>query len=296
MVNGDALGRINFPFAGTDAVERNGPYIAGSVLSGQGLRGYDSRILIACPAADPAKAVSFVRLSNYASSNSLFEVSAANFAVSSAGIISASALVSTGVISGLNGRFTQTPVAAEQAGVALIGRVTGASPATASISGLQAFLDGQAAVSTGVSVVNSCVDGNAFGVAVTTGSGTINTGILIQGGEVKNGSFALASQDLNESYFRGNLAVGRTGTSTTLDVGGDATIRGECNVVGNIVSTGTAHSFQPNSIPSPAVIGRVPVTIAATGSAGSAGQMIWDENFLYLHTLSGWKKIPLFAI
>jgi hypothetical protein len=68
------------------------------------------------------------------------------------------------------------------------------------------------------------------------------------------------------------------------------------NSTGNITNTGTAHSFANGSIPSPAVIGNTPRTIAATGSAGSAGQMVWDDNFIYLRTTGGWKKVALTAI
>ena len=81
-----------------------------------------------------------------------------------------------------------------------------------------------------------------------------------------------------------------------LEVGGTTALRGPLEVVGNITSSGTAHAFANGSIPSPAVIGNTPRTIAATGSAGISGQMVWDDNFIYLRTTSGWKKVALTAI
>lgn len=287
LVNGDQLGSINFVGAGTDAVSRTMAYFRPTVLSAQGDSGYDTRVTIGCANATSAGATAAViRLSNYAASPSTFEVTASNFSV-----------VASGMVSAYSGRFTTTAVAAGASGVSLIGRVTGSSPTTQSLAGLQALVDGQALVSTGVTCSNTCTSGDAFGLAVTTGSSSGgNTGISIIGGAVKANNFALASQDLNESYFRGHLAVGRTGATTTLDVGGTATVRGELDVVGNIVSTGTAHSFASKSIPSSAVIGSTAGTVAGGLAPGSPGQMIWDENFLYLHTATAWKKIPLSAI
>jgi hypothetical protein len=93
-----------------------------------------------------------------------------------------------------------------------------------------------------------------------------------------------------------HVGIGWTTPTHKLEVGGDAIIRGPLEVTGNITSAGTAHSFAAGSIPSPAVIGSTPTTIAATGSAGSAGQMVWDDNFIYLRTTSGWKKVALTAI
>jgi hypothetical protein len=114
----------------------------------------------------------------------------------------------------------------------------------------------------------------------------------------------------NENIFfyrpdNGNLAfqdckhftIGGVGSLTYgFECNTDSIFRDNMAVNGNISSTGTAHSFAAGSIPSPAVIGNVPLTIAATGSAGSAGQMVWDDNFIYLRTTAGWKKVALTAI
>ena len=112
----------------------------------------------------------------------------------------------------------------------------------------------------------------------------------------------------NIFYYRpdnGNLAfqdckhftIGGVGSLTYgFECNTDAIFRDDVAVNGNISSTGTAHSFVAGSIGSPAVIGNTPRTIAATGSAGSAGQMVWDDNFIYLRTTAGWKKVALTAI
>jgi hypothetical protein len=109
-------------------------------------------------------------------------------------------------------------------------------------------------------------------------------------------NYAFISQSPAHNYFMGNLGLNFADPTYKLEVGGTTMLRGTLDVTGNITSSGTAHAFANGSIPSPAVIGNVPRTIAATGSAGIAGQMVWDENFLYLHTLSGWKKVALTAI
>lgn len=109
-------------------------------------------------------------------------------------------------------------------------------------------------------------------------------------------SYAIYSGSVAQSVIQGKLGLNRFVPTHQLDVGGDAIVRGPLEVTGNITSAGTAHSFAAGSIPSTAVIGNTPRTIAATGSAGNAGQMVWDDNFLYLHTTAGWKKVALTAI
>jgi hypothetical protein len=64
---------------------------------------------------------------------------------------------------------------------------------------------------------------------------------------------------------------------------------------GNITSTGTAHSFAANSIPSSAVVGGTAFTPASAAAAGAAGSIRWDENFLYVRTGTAWKRVALTA-
>jgi hypothetical protein len=65
---------------------------------------------------------------------------------------------------------------------------------------------------------------------------------------------------------------------------------------GNITSTGTAHSFAANSIPSSAVVGGTAFTPASAAAAGAAGSIRWDENFLYVRTGTAWKRVALTAL
>jgi hypothetical protein len=71
---------------------------------------------------------------------------------------------------------------------------------------------------------------------------------------------------------------------------------GALSVAGNISSTGTAHSFAANSIPSSAVVGGTAFTPASSAAAGAAGSIRWDENFLYVRTGTAWKRVALTAL
>lgn len=123
-----------------------------------------------------------------------------------------------------------------------------------------------------------------------------NRGVEITDLPVGPDNYAILNNSLAASYFRGNVGISAINTTHNLEVNGTTMLRGTCEITGNITSSGTAHSFASGSIPSPAVIGNIPRTIAATGSAGVSGQMVWDDNFLYLRTTAGWKKVALTAI
>lgn len=123
-----------------------------------------------------------------------------------------------------------------------------------------------------------------------------NRGLEITDLPVGPGNYAILNNSLAASYFRGNVGISVLNAAHDLEVAGDTMLRGPLEVTGDITSAGTAHSFAAGSIGSPAVIGNTPRTIAATGSAGSAGQMVWDDNFIYLRTTAGWKKVALTAL
>ena len=133
------------------------------------------------------------------------------------------------------------------------------------------------------------------GFTLAMGAEATNNAPYIQGVNYAGGS---AASPLSINPFGGVIGIGCIPTvgGVEAEVGGDLLIRGAVNCSSNITSTGTAHAFEAGSIPSPAVIGNTPRTIAATGSAGFAGQMVWDDNFIYLRTTSGWKKVALTAI
>jgi hypothetical protein len=136
-----------------------------------------------------------------------------------------------------------------------------------------------------------------YGIQVYAYGGTANTAVYISDELTRApDNYAIESQSTADSYIRGNFGINILVPTHYLEVGGDTMLRGPLEVTGNITSAGTAHSFANSSIPSPAVIGNIPRTIAATGSAGSAGQMVWDDNFIYLRTTAGWKKVALTAI
>jgi hypothetical protein len=133
------------------------------------------------------------------------------------------------------------------------------------------------------------------GFTLAIGAESTNNAPYIQGVNYAGGS---AASPLSINPFGGVVGIGCIPTvgGVEAEIGGDLLIRGAVNLSGNITSTGTAHAFATGSIPSPAVIGNTPRTIAATDSAGFAGQMVWDDNFIYLRTTSGWKKVALTAI
>lgn len=137
-----------------------------------------------------------------------------------------------------------------------------------------------------------------YGVWIdSTGSGTIqNIGLYVHNLPAAANNYVLYSRSPAQSHLAGNLGLNFLTPTHQLEVGGTTMLRGTCEITGNITASGTAHSFAAGSIGSPAVIGNTPRTIAATGSAGSAGQMVWDDNFLYLRTTAGWKKVALTAI
>jgi hypothetical protein len=140
------------------------------------------------------------------------------------------------------------------------------------------------------------IRGNPFsGYSLAIGMEGAGNSQYLQGVNFSGGSVA-APVAVNP--YGGGIGIGCVPTvaGVEAEIGGDLLIRGAVNCSGNITSTGTAHAFADGSIPSPAVIGNTPRTIAATGSAGFAGQMVWDDDFIYLRTTSGWKKVALTAI
>jgi hypothetical protein len=124
---------------------------------------------------------------------------------------------------------------------------------------------------------------------------TIKTRWIIQAG---NGSIVtpILVMEAGSSYFAcPRVGIGSAVPTCQLDVLGDTALRGNVDVTGNITSTGTAHSFAAGSIPAPAVIGGTASTPTA-GTVAAWGSMRWDENFLYIRTGTGWKKVALSAL
>ena len=92
------------------------------------------------------------------------------------------------------------------------------------------------------------------------------------------------------------IGIGWTTPTYQLEVGGASMLRGTLDVVGNITSTGTAHSFTAKSIPVTALSAfpTVPTATPASQTAtGVAGQVQYDANYLYLAIgANDWRRIP----
>lgn len=74
---------------------------------------------------------------------------------------------------------------------------------------------------------------------------------------------------ITASSFVTKLGVAWSNPTSTLEVGGDATIRGDASIVGNITSSGTAHNFAAGSITASAIDG-LPAASAVAGAALAA--------------------------
>jgi hypothetical protein len=195
-------------------------------------------------------------------------------------------------------RIDQTGTGSGQTSVALAANSVGSSLTSGSITGVAGSVSGTCNVGVGVrGEATGTADTNYGLQAFASNGATRNVGLYIGAELARTGTnFAIESQSAANCFLKGNLGLNFAAPTHQLEVGGDTMLRGPLEVTGNITSSGTAHAFANGSIPSPAVIGNIPRTIAATGSAGSAGQMVWDDNFIYLRTAGGWKKVALTAI
>jgi len=222
-----------------------------------------------------------------------FNCQAANFTVSATGGVRVNRTEFGDAV-----RIDQTGTGTGQTSVALSANSVGSSLTSGSVTGVAGSVSGTCGVGIGVRGASAAIADVNYGLQAFASSGTIkNVGLYIGAELARMGTnFAIESQSSARSYFKGELGLNFAVPTHQLEVGGDTMLRGPLEVTGNITSSGTAHAFANGSIPSPAVIGNTPRTIAATGSAGSAGQMVWDDNFIYLRTAGGWKKVALTAI
>jgi hypothetical protein len=177
-------------------------------------------------------------------------------------------------------------------GLGVTGAASGVSATSGAVTGVRGEVTGT--VSTGVAV-NAEATATAtqnFGLRTIVNGGTRNCGVYVDVPKAAN-SWAIQCQGDADSYFKSNVGIGWSTPSALLEVGGTARIRSTLEVVGNITSTGTAHSFAANSIPSPAVVGGAAFTPASSAAAGSPGSIRWDESYLYVRTATAWKRIAL---
>jgi hypothetical protein len=195
-------------------------------------------------------------------------------------------------------RVLQSNILANQSAVGLYSECHGSSDNDVALVGVSANAKGVCTRGVGL-VANAESAGSVanFAIQAFSKNAVRNVGLYIDSGLLRaNDSYAIQSVSPAASYFAGAVGIGWADPTHTLEVGGTTMLRNTLEVTGNITSSGTAHSFVASSIPSTAVIGNTPRTIAATGSAGNSGQMVWDDNFIYLRTTSGWKKVALTAL
>lgn len=195
-------------------------------------------------------------------------------------------------------RIDQTGTGTGQTSVALAASTIGSSLTSGGLTGVVGSVSGTCNVGVGVRGEATGTANTNYGLqAFASGGATRNVGLYI-GAELvaATGSYAIESQAAADVYFKGRAGLNFAVPTKQLEVGGDTALRGAVEVVGNITSTGLAHSFAANSIPSPAVIGNAAFTPANSAAAGVAGTMRWDANYLYICVASGsWKRVALTA-
>jgi hypothetical protein len=245
-----------------------------------------------------------------------FVCSAKNFTVNASGGVTAATgitvqsgglIVATGSVvaasinttrsgEGVGGRFAQKDVDSAQTGYGVVGGCEGISLTTGSVAGVRGESTGTCNVGIGVVGVATGNANQNYGLQAIASGAAINIGLYI-GPDVTRaaGSYAISSQSSADTFLRGPLGLNFATPTHQLEVGGTTMLRGTCEIAGNITSSGTAHSFAANSIPSSAVVGSASFTPANSAAAGVAGSVRWDENFLYVRVASGWKRVALTA-
>jgi hypothetical protein len=227
-----------------------------------------------------------------------FFVSCVNFAVNAAGFItSKDGILVQRTRLGVAGQFETSNVGSGETGYGIQARCTGTSLTSGSVTGVLGESLGTCSVGIGVQGRAVGVANTNYGIQAFASNGTIrNVGLYIGAELARVGTnFAIESQSSANSYLKGELGLNWATPTHQLEVGGTTMIRSTLEVVGNITSAGTAHSFASASIPSSAVVGGTAFTPATSAAAGAVGSMRWDENFLYVRTATAWKRVALAA-
>jgi hypothetical protein len=227
-----------------------------------------------------------------------FVCTATNFTVNGDGF----ATIKDGVLVqrtrlGTAGQFETSNVGSGETGYGIQARCTGTSLTSGSVTGLRGEAAGTYSVGVGVRGQATGTADTNYGIQAFASNGTIrNVGLYIGAELARVGTnFAIESQSSANSYLKGELGLNWATPTHQLEVGGTTMIRSTLEVVGNITSAGTAHSFAAGSIPSSAVVGGTAFTPATSAAAGAVGSMRWDENFLYVRTATAWKRVALAA-
>jgi hypothetical protein len=179
-----------------------------------------------------------------------------------------------------------------QTGLGVIGAASGVSATSGSVTGVRGEVTGTVSTGTAVAAVVTATATQNYGLVATISGGARNCGVYVDVPKAAN-SWSVQCQGEADSYFKGNVGIAWSTPTNALEIGGAAMIRSTLNVVGNITSAGTAHSFAAGSIPSSAVVGGTAFTPATSAAAGAVGSMRWDENFLYIRTATAWKRVAL---
>lgn len=271
----DQLGQVRFVVP-NGAGERTAGVIGVTAAADGTATGCDSFMVISVQAANEATTATAIILRNTAASGRTFECNADNF-----------------VVSGTQAKHTVT-AGNGVAAIGFYGAAVGTSATSGGVTGLRGEVTGTVSSGVGVSAFVTATATQNYGLSSVVSGGTRNCGLYVDVPKAA-GSYAVQFQGDADSYFKSNVGIGWTTPTVALEVGGATKLRTTLEVVGNIISAGTAHSFASASIPSSAVIGSTAFTPANSAAAGSAGSMGWDENFLYVRVASGWKRVALSA-
>jgi hypothetical protein len=222
------------------------------------------------------------------SANGNFSVNTSGFIASKDGILVQRARLGTA------GQFEISNVGSGETGYGIQAKCTGTSLTSGSITGVLGQVTGSVGTGFGIAATVNATATQNYGLAANVSGGTRNCGVYV---DVTKGagSWSVQCQGEADSYFKGNVGIAWSTPTNALEIGGAAMIRSTLNVVGNITSAGTAHSFAAGSIPSSAVVGGTAFTPATSAAAGAVGSMRWDENFLYVRTATAWKRVALAA-
>jgi hypothetical protein len=220
------------------------------------------------------------------SANGNFSVNTSGFVTSKDGILVQRSQFGTA------GQFETSNVGSGETGYGIQAKCTGTSLTSGSITGVLGQVTGSVGTGFGIAATVNATATQNYGLAANVSGGTRNCGVYVDVPKAAN-SWSVQCQGEADSYFKGNVGIAWSTPTNALEIGGAAMIRSTLNVVGNITSAGTAHSFAAGSIPSSAVVGGTAFTPATSAAAGAVGSMRWDENFLYIRTATAWKRVAL---
>lgn len=228
-----------------------------------------------------------------------FVVAGTNFSVDANGrIASLDGIAVDRTRAGVGGEFFVDNVNDGETAYGAYAKCTGtaATVTAGGITGVRGEVTGNVWNAVGVAGIATSTGGTNYGLQAQSSGANRNIGLWVNTGTVKRaGDFAVQSVSPDDVYLKGFVGLNWSTPSNQLEVGGSTMLRGTLDVVGNITSTGAAHSFASASIPSSAVIGSAAFTPATSAAAGAAGSMRWDENYLYVRTATAWKRIALTA-